>query len=68
LAQLENAVAFGINQAAAGVIGAGALGLNATGLNPGTGSLVIKATGNANSDFYIHRSATGTPVTDIFNL
>jgi hypothetical protein len=68
LAQLENAVAFGINQAAAGVIGAGALGLNATGLNPGTGSLLIKATGNSNSDFYLHRSATGTPVTDIFNL
>jgi len=68
LAQLENAVAFGINQAAAGVIGAGALGLNATGLNPGTGTLNIKATGNANSDFYQVRSATGTPVTDIFNL
>jgi len=68
LAQLENAVAFGITQAANGVIGAGALGLNATNLNSGNGTLVIKATGNNNSDFYLHRSATGTPVTDIFNL
>ena len=68
LAQLENAVTFGINEAANGTIGAGALGLNATGLNPGTGTLTIKASGNANSDFYQLRSATGTPVTDIFNL
>lgn len=68
LAQLENAVTFGINQAAAGVIGAGAVGLNATNLNNANGTLVIKATGNNNSDFYIHRSATGAPVTDIFNL
>lgn len=68
LTQLENAVAFGITQAANGVIGAGALGLNATGLNAANGSLVIKASGNNNSDFYLHRSATGTPVTDIFNL
>ncbi|HEY3900162.1 MAG TPA: hypothetical protein VGM54_16255 [Chthoniobacter sp.] len=68
LAQLENAVAFGMNQAEIGAIGAGALGLNATNLNAGNGSLVVKATLNANSDFYIHRSGTGTPVTDIFNL
>ena len=68
LAQLEAAVSFGISQAASGVIGAGALGLNATGLNPGTGTLIIKATLNNNADFYQVRSATGTPVTDIFNL
>jgi hypothetical protein len=68
LQQLMNAAYFGITEAASGTIGAGALGLNATGLNPGTGALLIKATGNANSDFYQHRSATGTPVTNIFNL
>ena len=68
LAQLENAVAFGINQAENGVIGAGALGLNATNLNASNGTLVVNASGNTNSNFYIHRSGTGTPVTDIFNL
>lgn len=68
LQQLMNAAYFGITEAAAGTIGAGALGLNATGLNPGTGTLVIKAAGNNNSDFYQHRSATGLPVTNIFNL
>ena len=68
LAQLTNAATFGITQAAAGVIGAGALGLNATGLTPGSGTLTVLATGNNNSDFYQHRSAAGTPVTDIFNL
>jgi hypothetical protein len=68
LAQLMNAAYFGITEAAAGTIGAGALGLNATGLNPGTGTLVIKASGNATSDFYQHHSATGAPVTNIFNL
>jgi len=68
LTNLENAVAFGITQAASGVIGAGALGLNATNMNNSNGTLVVKAIGNNNSDFYIHRSATGTPVTDIFNL
>jgi hypothetical protein len=66
LQQLMNAAYFGITEAAAGTIGAGALGLNATGL--GNGSLLIKAVGNANSDFYQHRSATGAPVTNIFNL
>jgi hypothetical protein len=68
LAQLENAVAFGIHQAEIGAIGAGALGLNATNLNAGNGTLVISAQGNANGSFYVHRSGTGTPVTDIFNL
>ncbi|WP_042724764.1 beta strand repeat-containing protein [Chthoniobacter flavus] len=68
LTNLENAVAFGITQAAAGVIGAGALGLNATNMNNSNGTVVVKAIGNNNSDFYIHRSATGAPVTDIFNL
>jgi hypothetical protein len=77
LAQLENAALFGISQAANGVIGAGALGLNASGINPGTGTLQVKSSGNNNTDidpatglyyFYAHRSATGTPVTDIFNL
>lgn len=68
LAQLMNAAYFGITEAANGTIGAGALGLNATGLNLANGSLVIKANGNANSDFYQHRSATGAPVTNIFNL
>ncbi len=68
LAQLTNAATFGINQAEAGVIGAGALGLNATNLNAGNNTLTVKATGNNNSDFYLHRSAAGTPVTDIFNL
>lgn len=68
LPQLMNAAYFGITEAANGTIGAGALGLNATGLNPGTGTLLIKASGNANSDFYQHRSATGIPVTNIFNL
>lgn len=64
--KLQNAAAFGISEAANGTIGAGALGLNATGLVAGT--TVVKKDGNANSDFYIHRSATGDPVTDIFNL
>jgi hypothetical protein len=68
LTQLENAVAFGINQAEGGVIGAGALGLNATGLNAGNGSLTVAAQLNNPGSFYLHRSATGTPVTDIFNL
>jgi hypothetical protein len=68
LPALENAVAFGIDQAEHGMIGAGALGLNATGLNLSNGSLVVASTGNNNADFYIHRSATGIPVTDIFNL
>ena len=68
LSQLENAVAFGMNQAELGVIGAGALGLNATNLNAGNGTLSVAATGNANSNFYVHRSGTGSPVTDIFNL
>jgi hypothetical protein len=68
LAQIEAAVAFGIDQANQGTIGAGALGLNAKGLNPGTGTLTIKALGNNPSDFYQVHSLTGTPVTDIFNL
>jgi hypothetical protein len=68
LTQLENAAEFGITQAANGVIGAGALGLNANGLNPGTGTFTVSATGNSSSAFYLLHSATGTPVTDIFNL
>jgi hypothetical protein len=68
LTQLENAATFGITQAANGVIGAGALGLNAKNLNLLNGSLTIKASGNAPGDFYLLQSATGTPVTDIFNL
>jgi hypothetical protein len=68
LTQLENAVAFGMSQAEQGVIGAGALGLNATNLNAGNGTLSVAASGNPNGNFYIHRSGTGTPVTDIFNL
>ena len=66
LTQVQFAVQFGISQANAGVIGAGALGLNATGLNGGI--LLIKAQGNQNADYYIQRSAAGTPVTDIFSL
>jgi hypothetical protein len=68
MTQLENAAAYGINAAANGVIGAGAIGLNATGVNPGTGTFSVSANGNTNSAFYQVRSATGTPVTDIFNL
>ena len=49
-----------------GTIGAGALGLNATGLTDGT--LHVAPAGNAKADFYQHASATGTPVTNIFNL
>jgi len=66
LAQLETAVAFGITLAENGTIGAGALGLNAVGIN--SGSLVVKSANNTNGNFYQVRSATGTPVTDIFNL
>lgn len=65
-AQLFHAATFGIAEAANGTIGAGALGLNATGLDAGTA--VVRAAGNANADFYVHRSATGTPVTDVLNL
>jgi len=65
-AKLQTAALFGISEAANGTIGAGALGLNATGLD--AGSITVKAAGNNNADFYMHRSATGTPVTDIFNL
>jgi hypothetical protein len=68
LTQLENAAAFGISQAEAGVIGAGALGLNATNLNLLNGTLTIKASGNAAGDFYQNSSAAGTPVTDMFSL
>jgi hypothetical protein len=64
--RLQTAALFGISEAANGTIGAGALGLNATGLN--SGPITVKAAGNNNADFYVHRSATGTPVTDIFNL
>lgn len=61
--KIKNAVAFGVSEADPinGRLGAGALGLNSSmaadpdGLNP-------------NTAFYLHRSATGTPVTDIFNL
>ncbi len=59
--KVKFAVAFGVSEAANGVLGAGALGLNK---NTNT----VLASGNANADFYVHRSATGTPVTDIFNL
>jgi len=66
LQQLMNAAYFGITEANNGTIGAGALGLNATGLTNGT--LKIAPVGNAKSDFYQHASVTGTPVTNIFNL
>ena len=66
LAQLTTAALFGITEAANGTIGAGALGLNAQGLDNGT--ITVRASGNNNSDFYVHRTATGAPVTDIFNL
>jgi len=69
--KLYNAALFGLYEAANGTLGAGALGLNATGLESTTtdlGGIVVKASGNTNSSFYRHRSATGTPVTDIFNL
>ncbi|MEP6667595.1 MAG: hypothetical protein ABJF10_00495 [Chthoniobacter sp.] len=66
MAQLENAAFFGITEANNGTIGAGALGLNAKGLTDGT--LVVAPAGNPKGDFYIHASATGVPVTNIFNL
>lgn len=64
--QLMYAAYFGITEANNGTIGAGALGLNAKGLTDGT--LKIAPAGNAKADFYQHSSATGTPVTNIFNL
>ncbi|MEI9896279.1 MAG: hypothetical protein WDN28_21055 [Chthoniobacter sp.] len=64
--QLETRPYFGIVQANHGTIGAGALGLNAKGLTDDT--LVVAPSGNAKGDFYQHYSATGTPVTNIFNL
>ena len=68
LQQLMNAAYFGIQEAVNGTISAGALGLNATGLNSENGSLVVNAAGNSKANFYLHYSATGVPVTDIFNL
>jgi hypothetical protein len=64
--QLMYAAYFGITEANNGTIGAGALGLNAKGLTDGT--LKVAPAGNAKADFYQHSSATGTPVTNIFNL
>jgi hypothetical protein len=73
LQQLMNAAYFGISEANKGTIGAGALGLNAFGpnagnLDAGDGSLKVAPFGNPKSEFYKHASATGTPVTNIFNL
>src|SRR5581483_10630174 len=50
--QLMYAAYFGITEANNGTIGAGALGLNATGLSNNT--LQVAPAGNAKSDFYQH--------------
>ncbi len=74
MAKIQDAVAFGVSEAVANRLGAGALGLNSNASAAQIAAIRanlgidITTLGLTAADFYVHRSGTGTPVTDIFNL